>query len=524
MKYKLTLIFLFLFQLAQSQPVNTNLSNGVLFDGEPYLAMNTINTQNLVAAWMGIKFSNGQYRIAIKTRASFDGGSTWSTVNSLPHFGNGFGSADVSMTFDKNGVLYISYIDYKQLPDSGGIYVARSIDGGLHWDTPNKAFDMYDVANKRPIDRPWLVVDKSNTSNSGTLYITTKPAPWIAPPNRNYFKSSSDSGHTWTSISNVDRGTHLVGNVIAAPMASPATDINGNFCAIYPSYVASQNPLPAFYLAKSTNKGISFNYSTVYAAVLTASDTNLKNGYLLLTNPIDSNKLIFFLPNAQNNDPDISALNSSNGGLTWSSLIRVNDDAVGNSKAQDMVWGAYNEQGKIAVTWRDRRLSTANGFWNAGYDFYYATSTNNGASFSPNQILSSQFIVFDSILAHSGNDFMCCTYHADTLYTIWGDTRSGKMNIYFAKTIASTNTSIEILQLNNETNLLTIFPNPAQDEISINISKDLLGKEITVFTSNGQKVFSTKMKSEQQKISTNNLPLGIYFLKIENQIKRFIKN
>lgn len=195
-------------QICKAQPVNTNISSGILFDGEPYLAVNPTNNQNMVAAWMGIKFSGGLYRIAIKTRATFDGGNTWSVVNSLPHFGTGFGSADVSMSFNKNGLLYICYIDYKQAPDSGGIYVARSFDGGINWDTPSKAFDMNDVANKRPIDRPWLVVDKSNTINSGTLYITTKPAPWIAPPNRNYFKVSTDSGHTWTSIANVDGGTH----------------------------------------------------------------------------------------------------------------------------------------------------------------------------------------------------------------------------------------------------------------------------------------------------------------------------
>src|SRR5256885_666274 len=80
-----------------SQPSNTNISNGIAFDGEPFLAINPTNNQNLVAAWMGLKLSSGQFRIAIKTRASFDGGNTWSTANALPHFGTGFGSADVSM-------------------------------------------------------------------------------------------------------------------------------------------------------------------------------------------------------------------------------------------------------------------------------------------------------------------------------------------------------------------------------------------------------------------------------------------
>jgi hypothetical protein len=147
---KLLSIFVFfaVSQIGNAQIINTNLSNGIFFNGEPYLAINPTNNQNLVSAWMSMTFSSGQYHIAIKTRASFDGGASWSTANLLPHFGAGFGSADPSMAFDKNGLLYISYIDYTQAPDSGGIYVARSNNGGLNWDTPTKAFDMYDVPNK----------------------------------------------------------------------------------------------------------------------------------------------------------------------------------------------------------------------------------------------------------------------------------------------------------------------------------------------------------------------------------------
>ena len=142
-----------------AQSTNTNISNGVAFDGEPYIVVNPVNSQNLVAAWMGLKLSNGMFKIAIKTRASFDAGNTWSTTIALPHMGTAYGSADPSLAFDKNGLLYVCYIDYQKSPDSGGIYVARSVDGGLNWDTPSKAFDMYDDGTKKPIDRAWLVVD-----------------------------------------------------------------------------------------------------------------------------------------------------------------------------------------------------------------------------------------------------------------------------------------------------------------------------------------------------------------------------
>jgi hypothetical protein len=522
---KLFIAYLFLLGggVISAQPANTNISNGLLFDGEPYLAVNPTNNQNLVAAWMGLKLTSGQLKIAIKTRTSFDGGNSWSIVNTLPHFGTGYGSADVSMAFDKSGLLYICYIDYKQSPDSGGVYVARSSDGGLNWDTPTLAIDMYDDPSKLPIDRPWLVVDHSNTSNAGTLYITTKPPSWIPAPNRNYYKVSTDSGFTWTTIRNIDGGNHLVGNLIQAPMAAPATTLNGNFCAIYPSYVTSQNILPAFYFATSNNQGQSFNYTTVFTAVPAANDTNYKNGYQLLANPADSNQLILFIPDAQNGDGDIEALHSNDGGQTWIGPVRVNDDAVGNGKGQDMVWGAYNETGDVVVSWRDRRNASTNGFWNAGYDFYYATSADNGQNFSVNQKLSNQFITFDSVLTQNGNDFMSCVYAGDTLYSVWGDTRDGKMNIYFAKTIAGTNTNISSTILDGGDNHWSLFPNPVLNELTIVSETDPVGKQIFIFDVTAKKVFEMSATGNRTTIPILNLSGGLYFVLYGNEVRQFIK-
>ncbi len=519
------LCFLLAWQVGKSQTTNTNLSNGVLFDGEPYLAVNPTNPQNLVAAWMGLKLSGSAFRIAIKTRASFNGGNTWSTVQTLPHFSPTFGSADVSMAFDKSGLLYLAYIDYRQLPDSGGVYVARSTNGGLNWDAPSKAIDAYEVPNKRPIDRPWLVVDNSNGANAGTLYITSKPAPWIAPPNRNYFKVSTDQGHTWSSIANVDGGTHLVGNLIQAPMAAPATTINGKFCAVYPSYVPSQNIYPAYYLASSKDKGQSFSYSTVIATTPAPLDSNFKNGYLLLANPADSNQLIFLLPNAMNGDADILALHSNNGGQNWSSPVRINDDPLANGKAQDMVWAAYNGTGKLAVTWRDRRDANTNGFWNAGYDFYYATSGDNGQTFSQNQKLSTQFVPFDSVLTQSGNDFMSCAYQADTLYTVWGDNRSGRMNIYFAKTIASSNMNVGITLLDGEAALRwDLFPNPTLGNLTVSVDAALVGKEIQVLSTRGEVLSLVRIEQTEFQLNTVSLLPGVYFLRIGEELRKFIRD
>lgn len=472
---------------------------------------------------MSLKLTSGQLKIAIKTRATFDGGNTWSTAYTHPHYGVGYGSADPTMAFDKTGKLYLAYIDYKQSPDSGGIYVTRSTNGGLNWDMGSKAFDMYDVPQKRPIDRPWLVCDKSNSTSAGTLYITTKPAPWISPPNRSYYKVSTDGGLNWSVIQPIDGPNFLIGNSIAQPMAAPAVTADGAFCATYPSYVASQNILPAIYFAKSFDQGISFNYTIMWAGTATPTDTNFKKAYCLITDPSNSNKLSFITPSAINNDLDVLCISSSDGGTTWNAPVRVNDDVVNNGKAQDLVWGAYNESGDLLVTWRDRRDASGNGFWNNGYDIYYAVSNNNGLSFGTNQKLTSQFIAFDSTIALNGNDVMGCSYQGDTLYAVWGDTRNNRMNIYFTRTQVSTNTGIELTLLNNEEQSVILYPQPADNQIQLSVSDIDKQKQISIFNNGGACLKRFTLKHNQEIIDITELPAGIYFIKAGDAIHKMIK-
>lgn len=514
------LFMLFLLNACTLFAQETNLSNSLLFDGEPYIAQNPANPRNLVVAWMGLKFSNNAFHIAIKTRASFDGGTSWSAASTLPHLSPSFGSADVSMAFDPSGLLYVCYIDYRQMPDSGGVYVARSHNGGLSFDAPTKAFDMYEVAGKRAIDRPFIAVDPSNGAK---VFITTKPAPWIAAPNRSYYKVSSDSGRTWTSIQAVDQAPYLIGSMIAAPMAAHTVAANGTLHMLYPSYVPSQNVLPTFYHAKSSSFGSTWNYNLAVALNPGIADTNYKNAYQLLSHPSDPTKLCFFTTGYSNGDADIFSIHSEDGGTTWSAIQRVNDDGLANGKGQDMVWAAYNENGSVAVCWRDRRNATANGFWNADYQFYYATSVDNGAHFSSNKIIHQAMIPFDSLIVENGNDVMGCTYHSDTLYTVWGDTRNGKMNIYFNKLIASSNSTIGFAELASDSDW-KLFPNPAKDQIRISNAKSKIGKNWYITNSIGQCMLSGKVTQNEFDIDLSHVKeRGVFYLLIDEDTQALIK-
>jgi hypothetical protein len=159
-----------------------------------------------------------------------------------------------------------------------------------------------------------------------------------------------------------------------------------------------------------------------------------------------------------------------------------------------------------------------------GYDFYYALSNDNGQTFSVNQAMSNQFIPFDSLIAGDGNDFLSAVYSGDTLYTVWGDTRNGKLNIWFAKTIASTNTTVDVNILNESNDLFEVFPNPAAQELKIIFNQLNIATAIDIYNLQGQKVISLASSNLPVTLDISDLSPGLYFVKSGNCIKRFNKN
>lgn len=506
------MLVILLFQKTFGQLQNTNISNSVYFDGEPYMAVNPANHKNIVIAWMGVTITGG-VKVSIKTKASFDGGQIWGSLHVKPHLSSTFGSADVSMAFRKDGTLFLSYIDYSAAKDSGAVYIVNSSNGGVTWSTPVKAFDLKEDQPKKPIDRPWLVVDNSTTSNKGMLYLTTKPAPWVAAPCRPYLKVSADSGQTWGTYRFIDTANYLVGNLIQAPMAANSVTSDGAFCAVYPSYVTSQSVYAKYYLAKSYNRGAGFQYTSVITNPTPVTDTNYKQGYRLATNPNNAQQMAFTFIDGRNGDPDVFVTSSNNGGSTWSTPLRVNNDPLSNGVAQDMPWADYDDSGDLLITWRDRRNASGTGFQQP-FETFAAVSHNNAGSFTGNVDLCTVLTPYDSILAQKGNDFMCCKLVGDTICATWGDMRTGKLNVFFCRTLDSLTSGI--IKVNTEeVDLMQVYPNPAKDSFTVkHVLKGERDLELFVYDAIGKQVLEIKEPSETEKINTQQLPAGTYYVKL----------
>ncbi len=480
---------------------NQNISNGIVFDGEPFLAINPNNSQHFVVAWMSWKLYN---RIVIKTRVSFDAGKNWSTANSLSHTSNAYTSADPSIDFDNNGNAFISFIDfsgYDVSPFDGGIYLSKSSDGGLTWGSPVEALNINSDPNKRPIDRPWISIDRSSGTNQGNIYITSMNAKGALAGFNPYLCISTDNGNSFQQWRYLDTLNWLSGSIIPQPMPTNCVSSNGVFYAVYPSYVPSQSLFPQFILAHSTDGGNSISYNTLFLSASNVSDTLAKKGYLIKADPSEANHLAFFYLDVTYGDMDVFMRESFDAGITWSAPIRVNDDAISNNRMQDLLWADFDHDGDIVVAWRDRRNASDSSYTTSS-EIYAAFRNKDSVNFSSNFPITDNPIIYDSVLSFSCHDFLSIQLPNDTPSVVWGDARNGKLNIWFQRmTIDGTVLSTKLISsIYNP--IISIYPNPFNSMITIEGDPVT---EINIYNMEGKLIYSQMNK----KINSNSLSINL---------------
>ncbi|MEY4127960.1 MAG: hypothetical protein RL737_2149, partial [Bacteroidota bacterium] len=307
---------------------NVLVSSGNYFEGEPSIAINPTNPQHLIAAWMGFQF--GQ-KIVIKSAYSTNGGTTWSAPIFQAHLAPGNSSADVSLGFDHLGNAFMCYIDYDNVGfTQGQVVVRKSTDGGLSWGNAVEVINITDCPNKLCIDRPWMVVDQSGNSPLAPIYVTTMNADQpalITPPYNPYVSVSIDGGQSFMNPRVMDTLNYLAGTSITQPMPTPAIDGTGKFYAVYPSYVVSQSVYPRQVLASSTNHGTTITHQIVYQGLnVGVSNSLFKRAGKLIADPAHPGHLVYCFLSEQNDQSDVYLIETTDGGGTWGTMQKVNQD------------------------------------------------------------------------------------------------------------------------------------------------------------------------------------------------------
>lgn len=454
----------FLFQQTHAQ--NTLVSNGSFFEGEPSLAINPNNPQHLIAAWMGFQFNQ---KIVIKSSVSWNGGTSWTAPIFQSHESAGNSSADVSLGFDPQGNAYMCYIDYDNVGfTQGNVVVRKSSDGGNTWGPSIEVINISDCPGQLCIDRPWMVIDPSGATTPAPIYVTTMNADQPAlvnPPYHPYLNVSLDGGQSFLPPRLLDTLSFLAGSSIPQPMPTPCVDANGRFYALYPSYLSTQSVFPRQLLAYSDNQGLNIEHNIVYQGLnIGVSNNLLKRAGKLIADESHPGHLAFCFLSEQNDQSDVYYMETNDGGSTWSTMQKVNQDPLGTPRVQDLVWGDFNLAGDLVITWRDRRNAPMDGY-NQPSEIYAATKSYGASLFSSDYPVSSMIVAHDTILESSGNDFMSVVYVGDSCYAVWGDVRSGTLKIFLNKWhVGNPQNNLSLI---GEEYGLVVFPNPAEQAITL---------------------------------------------------------
>lgn len=317
-------------------------------------------------------------------------GSTW-TKSAMPRTWNGttFGIGfDPSVDFDKSGNFYLTY----GVAPLGGSYpnaivMVKSTNGSNWTQTTPVTFN----TNRNFDDKYYLAVDRSSSTYANRIYIA-----WDRNSGNNqtlYVKYSSDGGNAWTGPVKVNDGTTKFERVIGA---YPAVDHNtGTVYVSWHDYAKN-----IIFVDKSTNGGATWG-KDVAAATTHAGfgkDIGCVGGrsqgpaHHLKVGPSGTLYLVYADP-VTNRGFDILLTKSTDAGKTWSTPVSLNEDSGSADQFHPTLSVDSNGAGgdKVTVTFYDRRDDSSDCLARV----YGTQSTDSGASWSPNQVLSSAASDFD---------------------------------------------------------------------------------------------------------------------------------
>lgn len=220
---------------------------------------------------------------------------------------------------------------------------------------------------------------------------------------------------------------------------SIAVDNNDN---VYMVWQDERNGNWDIYFAKSTDGGKSFGTN-----IRVNDDTSTSNqGTPSIT--IDKNEDIYIVwADERNGNYDIYFSKSTNGGESFNTNVRVNDDTGSSSQSAPSL--AVDGNGNVYIVWTDGRNK---GIDDYNLDIYFAKSTNGGGSYNTN------IPVNDNIGLSSQKDPSITIDRSGNIFVVWTDKRNkgsddDNSDIYFAKSNNGSSSFDTDIRVNDDTGI-----------------------------------------------------------------------
>jgi hypothetical protein len=360
---------------------------------------------------------------------SLDGGHTWTDAGVIPAIPNGgFNGGDPDVKADRKGNFYFSTL--ATTPDGTSIIgVSKSTDGGVTFSVPVEA--SVGASNASDFqDKEFITVDNSGGPHDGTVYVTWTDFSASLPPGT--FDQIMISRST-------DGGRHFAKAMPVSPPGSfqasiPRVGPRGELYVLYLDFASS-----GLRLSKSIDGGQTFGADglddTLIARFNPIGTDNLNCGRRVLKgnirtwempslaiNPVNGDVYVAYASNPPGPDQsDIYFSRSSDGGVTWSPPVRVNDDHTQNDQFFSFITVAPD--GTIGISFYDRRNDPDN----LKIDKYMAISRDGGRTFEPNIRLSSVSSPIPPVETYDGcymADYDQIVADNRYFYATWGDNRN----------------------------------------------------------------------------------------------------
>ncbi|MBK7387504.1 MAG: T9SS type A sorting domain-containing protein [Bacteroidetes bacterium] len=398
--------------LINAQHTNVMISSNN-FPNEPSIAINPKNTNELVA---GSNIDNYYY--------STDGGLTW-TEDLLTSTYGVWG--DPVIACDTTGSFYFFHLSN---PPSGSwidrIVCQRTNSPGGIW-TPGTYTGLN--GNKAQ-DKHWVAINK----NTNGIYMTWTEFDAYGSniptdSSRIMFSRSLDQGQTWS--------TALKINEVSGDCIDEDNTTEGAVPAIGPNgevYVAWAGPAGLVF-DRSTDGGNTWLSQDIFVSAIPGGwDFAIPGIYRANGLPITTCDLsggpnhgtIYINWTDQRNgitDTDVWLVKSVDGGNTWSTPIKVNDDT--SNRQQFFTWMTLDQAtGELWFVFYDRR-----NYNDTRTDVYMARSADGGNTFQNFKISDTPFIPTPGVFF---GDYTNVTAHNNVVRPIWTRLHNGSLTLWTA--------------------------------------------------------------------------------------------
>ncbi len=361
----------------RSIQVNVDGSGANIIDdaaNEPSIAIDPTDPNKIVIGWRQFHHISNNHREA-GYAYSHDGGQTWTFPGVLDP---GQFRSDPVLGADPFGTIY-----YSSLSSLSSVEVFKSTDGGVTWGPPVPAFGG---------DKQWMAVARAGGVGAGNIYQIWNVQFTCCPPND--FTRSTNGGTAfegpmpvpppsmkWGTLDVASDGTlYLAGATLGQSAHVVAKSTN----AQDPWQIPSFDFVNVVSLGGTTSFASGPNPGGLLGQVWIVVDNS--------TGPTAGNVYILGSVDPPGADPlDVMFIRSTDGGLTWSSPVRINDDPTDNGAWQWFGTMSVAPNGRIDVTWNDTRTSGTNNY----SELFYAYSMDGGVTWSSNFPISPMFNSFD---------------------------------------------------------------------------------------------------------------------------------